>query len=80
MPTGAVAGLSPQEASVSGMKVSEVLQVLEKDGWILVRTRGRHRQYAHPNKAGLVTVAGKRSLEIPTGTPNSILKQAQLKD
>lgn len=62
------------------MKVSEVLELLENDGWTLVRTRGSHRQYVHPKKTGLVTVAGKRSVEIPRGTLNSILKQAQLKD
>lgn len=63
----------------SGVKVAEVIRMLEKDGWILTRTRGSHRQYKHPSKPGLVTLAGKPSADVPRGTLNSILKQAQLK-
>ena len=61
------------------MKVRDVLDLLERDGWILARTRGSHRQFRHPSKPGLVTVAGKPSLDLPAGTLNSILKQAGLK-
>ncbi|MDI6773544.1 MAG: type II toxin-antitoxin system HicA family toxin [bacterium] len=55
------------------------MRLLEKDGWRLVRTRGSHRQYRHPNKPGTVTLAGKLNLDVPPGTLNSILKQAALK-
>lgn len=61
------------------MKVAELIQLLEEDGWRLARTRGSHRQYKHPRKPGIVTVAGKRSLDVPPGTLNSMLKQAGLK-
>jgi len=61
------------------MKVSEVLKLLRHDGWLLVVTRGSHRQYRHPTKPGRVTVAGKPSEELPRGTLNSILEQAGLK-
>lgn len=61
------------------MKVSEVIRLIQSDGWFLVRTRGSHRQFHHPVKAGTVTVAGKPSQDIPPGTLNSILKQAGLK-
>ncbi len=61
------------------MKVRDVLKLIEKDGWSLVRTRGSHRQSKHPNKPGEVTVAGKPSLDLPPGTESSILKQAGLK-
>jgi predicted RNA binding protein YcfA (HicA-like mRNA interferase family) len=61
------------------MKVRDLLQLLKKDGWRLDRTRGSHRQYRHPTKPGGVTVAGKPGDEIPPGTLNSILKQANLK-
>ena len=60
------------------MKVKEVIKLIEKDGWFLVRVRGSHRQYKHQVKRGLVTVAGKSSLDIPIGTLKSILKQAGL--
>ena len=61
------------------MKVREAIKLIEKDGWYLDRTRGSHRQYKHPSKRGLVTVAGKPSDELAPGTKNSILKQAALK-
>ena len=46
---------------------------------MLVRTRGSHRQYKHPTKPGVVTVAGKPSEQMGKGTLNSVLKQAGLK-
>ncbi len=62
------------------MKVSELLGILEQDGWFLVRQRGSHRQFHHSTKSGTVTVAGKPSLDVPRGTLNNILKQAGLKE
>jgi len=62
-----------------GMKVREIIRLIEKDGWYLDRTRGSHRQYKHPAKRGLVTVAGKPNDDLAPGTQNSILKQAELK-
>ena len=61
------------------VKVGEAITLIEKDGWKLVRTKGSHRQFHHPDKPGTVTIAGKASLDIPAGTLNSILKQAGLK-
>jgi len=61
------------------MKIRDVIKMLEEDGWYLVRTRGSHRQYKHPTKTGLVTIAGKSGDDLATGTLNSILKQAGLK-
>jgi len=62
------------------VKVREILRQLEADGWYLVATRGSHRQYKHPQKAGRVTVAGKPSDDLAPGTLNSIRKQARLKE
>jgi len=62
------------------MKVSEVLRLLNDDGWYLVTVRGSHRQLKHPEKVGRVTVAGKSRDDIAPGTLNSILKQAGLKE
>ena len=62
------------------MKVSELLRLLGKDGWVMVRQRGSHRQLHHPTKLGTVTVAGKPSVDVPPGTLNSVLKQAGLKE
>jgi len=61
------------------VKYKELIKLLKQDGWHLSRTRG-DRQFKHPEKRDVVTVAGKESLDVPAGTLNSILKQAGLKD
>ncbi|MHB1534962.1 MAG: type II toxin-antitoxin system HicA family toxin [Acidimicrobiales bacterium] len=62
------------------MKVREVIQILERDGWRLVRQTGSHRQFQHPDRFGTVTVAGKLSDEVRRGTLNSIWRQAGLSE
>jgi predicted RNA binding protein YcfA (HicA-like mRNA interferase family) len=62
------------------MKAREVIKLIEKDGWYLSRQKGSHRQFKHPIKTGVVTIAcHKMSDDIAKGTFNSILKQAELK-
>ena len=61
---------------IRGMRIRVII---EADGWSLVRTRGSHRQYKHPARPGLVTIAGNLQDEVAPGTLNSILKQAGLK-
>jgi predicted RNA binding protein YcfA (HicA-like mRNA interferase family) len=61
------------------MEVREAIKRLEADGWVLVTTRGSHRQFKHPRKAGRVTVAGKLSDDLAPGTLLSIWKQAGLR-
>lgn len=58
------------------MKVAELLTLLHRHGWVLVATRGSHRQFKHPERPGRVTVAGKPSDDLAPGTLNSIFKQA----
>ena len=60
------------------MKVSEIVRLLEQDGWTVKRTAGSHRHFTHPTKPGLVTVAGKPSATLKPKTEASILKQAGL--
>ncbi len=62
------------------MKVREITKLIEQDGWHVVRTKGSHRQFKHPDKSGLVTIPGKPGDELAAGTLNSILKQAGLKE
>lgn len=62
------------------MKVRDVIAILEDDGWYYVRTRGSHRHFKHPTKPGIVTVAGKMSIDVPIGTLKNIWRQAQLED
>ncbi|MXW65865.1 MAG: type II toxin-antitoxin system HicA family toxin [Gemmatimonadales bacterium] len=59
-------------------KVREAIRLIEQDGWRLVRIRGSHRQYKHPEKVGRVTVPGNVNDDLAVGTWKSILKQAGL--
>jgi predicted RNA binding protein YcfA (HicA-like mRNA interferase family) len=61
------------------MKVRDVIDKIEADGWYVIVMKGSHRQYKHPSKPGRVTVAGHPSHELAPGTLSSIMKQAQLK-
>ena len=64
------------------MTYRELIKLLESDGWYFHRTgKGAHMIYRHPTRPGSVVVAhgGKLSREIPTGTQNTILRQAGLK-
>ena len=60
------------------MKVRDLIKMLEADGWTHVRTTGSHRQFKHPTKPGLVTVAGHPSVDVPKGTLRAIIDQAGL--
>jgi predicted RNA binding protein YcfA (HicA-like mRNA interferase family) len=54
---------------------AEVIRTLRADGWVLVRTKGSHQHFKHPNKPGIVTVPHPRK-DIPIGTLKSIEKQS----
>lgn len=57
-------------------KTKDVIKLLEADGWYLKKIRGDHRQFAHPEKAGKVTIAGPMNKEMEQFILNSIWKQA----
>lgn len=61
------------------MKVTDLIQVLKDDGWVLSRIKGSHRQFKHSSKKGIVTVSGKLSDDVRKGTLGSVLRQAGLK-
>jgi len=54
-----------------------IVNMLKKDGWVLVRSRGSHHQFKHPSKKGRVTVPHPKK-DVPIGTLKSILKQADI--
>ena len=62
-----------------GVKVRDVIRLIEADGWRFERQRGSHRIYRHPEKPGTVTVAGERGEDVKVGTLGNILWQAKLK-
>jgi predicted RNA binding protein YcfA (HicA-like mRNA interferase family) len=57
------------------MNSRDVIRRLIAVGWVLSRTKGSHRQFKHPTKAGLVTVPHPKR-DLPRGTLRSIFKQA----
>jgi predicted RNA binding protein YcfA (HicA-like mRNA interferase family) len=59
-----------------GVKIHAVIKALEQAGWVLVATRGSHRQFKHPLRPGRVTVAGKPSDDVAPGTLKSIARQS----
>ena len=58
------------------MKVRKVIDLLRKDGWIITRWSGDHRQFKNKNKPGTVTVNGKPADDLDPFLLKSIWKQA----
>ena len=58
------------------MKIRDILKRLKKEGWVLDRQQGSHRQYVHPQKEDTVTIPGKPGDDVAVGTLHSIEKQA----
>jgi len=61
------------------MKVREVIRMLEKHGWVEMRSRGGHRHFKHPDQPMVITVPCSQGKELAPGTLNAILKKAALK-
>ncbi|WP_354682215.1 type II toxin-antitoxin system HicA family toxin [Cupriavidus necator] len=60
------------------MRSSKLIQMLEQDGWKLVRITRSHHHFKHPEKRGLVTVPHPKQ-DLPTGTLRSILRAAGMR-
>jgi len=60
------------------VKARELIWLLKKDGWRLVRQRGSHRQFIHSTKPGVVTVAGSPAQDLHPKTAASAMKPAGL--
>jgi predicted RNA binding protein YcfA (HicA-like mRNA interferase family) len=61
------------------MKFSELVRLLERNGFYLVKEKGSIRYYGKRNWPKLIRLDYHGSREIPTGTCNAILKAAGLK-
>lgn len=61
------------------MRPREIIKILNKDGWYILRQTGSHIQLRHPSKPGTVTVPNHKSKDVAPGTLNNIWKQAGLK-
>ncbi len=58
------------------MKFSELIRLLEANGFTLIRQKGSVRYYGKAGWPNLVRVDYHGRKEVPTGTCNSILKAA----
>lgn len=61
------------------MKSSELVRLLEKDGWYLVRSAGSHHIYRHPTEPGQLVIPVHAAKEVKKGLLSKILKAAQIK-
>ena len=57
------------------LRVREVIQLLERNGWKELRSKGSHRHFKHPDRPNLVTVPGNPGKELALGTLDAILKE-----
>jgi predicted RNA binding protein YcfA (HicA-like mRNA interferase family) len=59
-------------------KYNEVRKALADAGWSVVRQRGSHEVWAHPDHEERIVVAGKASDTVPVGTLGSIRRASGL--
>ena len=59
-------------------KVKEVSDLLEENGWKLVRIKGDHRIYCKDGAKRPIVVPGNMNDDLAIGTLKSILKEAGL--
>jgi predicted RNA binding protein YcfA (HicA-like mRNA interferase family) len=62
------------------MKFSELIRLLEKNGFRLLKEKGSIRYYAKLGHDKLVRVDFHGAKEVPTGTSHAILKAAGIKE
>ena len=61
------------------MKFSELVRMLERNSFELVKEKGSIRYYAKPGLDRLIRIDYHGAKEVPTGTYQAILKAAGLK-
>ena len=62
------------------MKFSELVRLLERNGFRLIREKGSIRYYARAGHDKLIRVDYHGSKEVPTGTCRAVLKAAGIKE
>jgi predicted RNA binding protein YcfA (HicA-like mRNA interferase family) len=74
-----VAVVSETLLSSRAMKFSELVRLLEQEGFRLVKEKGSIRYYAKAGHPRLIRVDFHGPKEVPTGTCHAILKAGGLK-
>jgi predicted RNA binding protein YcfA (HicA-like mRNA interferase family) len=62
---------------VSGKRMC---RILEKNGWVLARTKGSHHAYQRPGQPGTIVVPVHGNDDLKTGTQRAIMRDAELTD
>jgi predicted RNA binding protein YcfA (HicA-like mRNA interferase family) len=61
------------------LKFNELVRLLEKNGFRVVKEKGSIRYYGKPGWVRLIRVDYHGAKEVPTGTCNAIMKAAGIK-
>lgn len=64
--------------TLTTMRSSDIIKLLETDGWVLRTVRGSHHVFNHPTRAGHISVPHPKK-DLGTGLVHKLLKQAGLK-
>ena len=62
------------------MKFNELIKLLERSGFKLLKEKGSIRYYSKPGHDRLIRVGYHGAKEVPTGTCHAVLKAAGIKD
>jgi predicted RNA binding protein YcfA (HicA-like mRNA interferase family) len=62
---------------ITTMRSSDIIKMLETDGWVLRSVRGSHHVFQHPARAGHISVPHPKK-DLGTGLMHKLLKQAGL--
>jgi predicted RNA binding protein YcfA (HicA-like mRNA interferase family) len=63
---------------ITTMRGSDIIKLLETDGWVLRSVRGSHHVFNHPTRAGHISVPHPKK-DLGTGLVHKLLKQAGIK-
>ena len=63
---------------ITTMRSSDIIKLLETDGWVLRSVRGSHHVFNHPTRTGHISVPHPKK-DLGTGLVHKLLKQAGLK-
>ncbi len=64
--------------TITTVRSSDIIKLLETDGWVLRWVRGSHHVFNHPTRAGHISVPHPKK-DLGTGLVHKLLKQAGLK-
>ena len=60
------------------LRPKDILRALERAGFFVHHTTGSHVQLKHPTKPGLRVTVPAHTYDVPRGTLQNILRQAEL--